>query len=341
MQRPLTSEEATAMAYWGAKQISIISYGTPIGVAAGAWRCWDTRAKFRFPFYGPNMATFNPMQFPNGMVFVNGPRAPMVWHVFRALFYTGFGKFAASILTGSYAMSVAAVGEMNDPRLKVFRDKLMADAKAKRSVGSASRFPQSVPQPIGKQKAEQVGAAEEPKPYDDASPSGGMFFDQNTDNNTIVSTDDRVLEKGQSQARRRWPQPDQPTIEKESRPFSIFDDASPTGGEGASPETATSSAPTGSAWDRVRSGQKPVSPPQRQPSGWQSQGSQQPQEDAWAKQRSNAQKGGVTDDGFSTSSAQEDRRYDRSDAQREFDAKVERERNGGSFASGGGDQKRW
>lgn len=342
LQRPLTSEEATALAYWGAKQISIISYGTPIGVAAGAWRCWDTRAKFRFPFYGPNMATFNPMQFPNGMVFVNGPKAPIIWHVFRALFYTGFGKFAASMLTGSYAMSVAAVGEMADPRLKVFRDKLMADAKANRTAAPASRFPQGLPQQAEKQQVETVEGMEETKPYDDASPSGGMFFDQATDNSSApVSTSQRVVEKVQPEVQRRWPQPPQPINESENRPFSVFDDASPTGGQGVSPEAVNPPAPTGSAWERVRSGQKPSTPPQRQTTGWQTQGSQQPQESAWAKQRGTVQNGDAIDDEFSSSSSREDKKYGRGDAQREFDAKVERERKGGDFASGNGDQKRW
>jgi hypothetical protein len=51
--------------------------------------------------------------------------------------------------------------------------------------------------------------------------------------------------------------------------------------------------------------------------------------------------GATTGDSFAFSKTEEERTYAKEEAQKEFDARVERERRGGDFSKGGGDQKRW
>ena len=93
--------------------------------------------------------------------------------------------------------------------------------------------------------------------------------------------------------------------------------------------TGSRESNTGSAWDRIR---------QQARSGQQKPGPEKSRPIAPPVTR-----GGTSSDGFSnfSSSAEKDRAA-REAAQREFDARVEREREGGEFGSGtGGDQKRW
>lgn len=354
LNRPLTSDEANAMAYYGAKQISIVSYSTPLGVAGGAWRCWDTRNKFRFPFWGPNMETFKPNQFPNGTVFYEGPQARQLWHLFRALFYVGFGKFAAGMLLGSYAMSVAAVGEMADPRLKSLQEHFQQEALNQRSRQvdirngmQGVKSPSQGPPASGPVQRTQVGGEGNERPYDDASPTGGMFYDEQSEaGKPTVDSAGGVEEQGQPQTQSysRWPQVSQKPQEvpqsqdNDSSSFMGFDDASPTGGQGMSVNNAPVAQSGGSAWERVRSGQRSV--PSRSRPIEQSQQTEQPTRSSWSERRGASQATNSLDS-FAASSAQESRRYSREEAQKEFDAKVERERRGGDFSGGTGDQKRW
>lgn len=46
-------------------------------------------------------------------------------------------------------------------------------------------------------------------------------------------------------------------------------------------------------------------------------------------------------DSFTFSKTEEERNLAQIEAQKEFDARVEKERRGGDFSSGNGDQKRW
>jgi hypothetical protein len=69
-------------------------------------------------------------------------------------------------------------------------------------------------------------------------------------------------------------------------------------------------------------------------------GQSQEQSRGWAGVREQAQSPTASDD-FAFSKENEERSLARTEAQREFDARVERERRGGDFSSGSGNQKRW
>ncbi len=85
---------------------------------------------------------------------------------------------------------------------------------------------------------------------------------------------------------------------------------------------------TGSAWDRIRKGEN-LDP--------------QKPESAWSKQRPSppGQSSGSSNNDFTYNKSEEERNYAKDEAQKEFDARVERERRGGDFSKGNGDQKRW
>ena len=191
----------------------------------------------------------------------------------------------------------------------------------------------------------QSGGMAKGSPVDDASPTGGMFSEETTafgDNTRSTNDDPRTQGQTQPQPRpNRWPQRSRPTTapmqrtETQDDPFDPFDEASPTGGPGARADTSPRQPQRqqGSAWDRVRQSSG------RGPAGRQTD-SGQPQEQSrgWAGVREQAQSPTASAD-YAFSKGDEERSLARGEAQKEFDALVERERRGGDFSSG--DQKRW
>jgi hypothetical protein len=298
LQRPLSHDEMTAIVYWTAKQMSYMSYSPVIGVGGGLWRAYATADRFRFPMYQPNLETFNKDVFPHTKApWLTGARAVMTWHLTRAFWYAAAGNFLAKGVIGSYAMSVGTVGEMTDPRLTDYISQVR-QRNQKRQGGLGIPPAQQESQP-----GRTAPSPETQQVYDDASPAGGIYTEEDFQQNkpvvpVVPSTPSPPPEEGKS--------------------FDFFDDASSTGGQAMSGDTRSPSTPqrTGSAWDRLRSRQTPAqNQNQSQPSSW-----QQRQSDERRDQHEGA---------------------GQHDAQAEFDARIERERKGGDFSSNGGDQKRW
>ena len=350
LKRPLSQEEASAFAYWTAKQISIMSYGAPLGVAAGFWRAYSTAPLFRFPFWQPNLEKLQTDAFPPKFPIIRGNRAVFAWHIVRGLAYGAGGNLIAQILFGSYSMSVAAVGELSDPRLKAMVEAVRQQAQQKRG---------SLPNPTGRQPGTvdgiqtQRGMGMGRSQQDDASPTGGMFGDENEtlaqeSNNNVSEVnvgDERADERRGPGLPSSKPIPAPRNVpETESQPFDAFDDASPTGGQGLASDTSTPQS-SGSTWDRIRRGEK-TAPSSKPGSGWQNgRGQQQSGQSAWSKQQRDTQReqkeGSMMGDSFAFSKTEEERNYAKEEAQKEFDARVDRERRGGDFSQGSGDQRRW
>lgn len=311
-----------AMTFYTAKQLAIMSYGAPLGLAGAFWRAYTTRTSFRFPFYKPDLAKFSFDAFPTTkLAVVRGPPAMMVWHGLRYLTYGYIGKVIGEILLGSYGASVALVGEMQDSRLKSYIEEMRKAIKAgleKKSDGIGQRGrSQPVPQ-IG-----QVGGVAQ----DDASPTGGMFGQDDTAPQDDNGASQPIPQR--SAWARRTPPPQAPHIpaqdaQAESKPFDMFDDASPTSGaqqgmiEDTQPQRTQQS---GSAWDRIRRGDRPPPPPRQAPR---------------SQVQSPEQRG---DNDYMRSQRSEESKYSKEQAQKEFDAQIERERSGGDF--NGGAAKKW
>jgi len=330
--RPLSQDEATAFAFWTAKEISIFSYGIPLGIAAGWWRCYNSRETFRFPFYQPNLEKFQPDTFPPRLGLLKGMRAVLAWHGLRAGVYGLAGIFAGQVLFGSYSASVVTVGELSDKRLKPFIDAVRSQARQKGGslpgVGMERRPAERAPPSSGRPAGPIA---------DDASPTGGSFWEENTAGSPesvggFTGADTQAGGRPRPPAR---PAPAQiRSREAEDPPFDAWDDSSPTGGQGM----AQSTAPQGSAWDRLRRGEKPTPIPQK------SGGKPPPSQSQWSRRQSETQREqteGSTTGSFAFSKTEEERNYAKEEAQKEFDARVERERRGGDFSQGGGDQRRW
>ncbi|APA14824.1 hypothetical protein SS1G_06861 [Sclerotinia sclerotiorum 1980 UF-70] len=333
--RPLRHEEIDALAYHTAKIIRINSFAPVAGLSAGIYRATQTAATFRFPFYQPNLETFNSSVFPHPrMPYIRGFPAIIAWHTFRGLCYCYVGQTVSKLLIGAYAASVGAVGQMGDKRLKdIVKATTEEVARTQKNLPSPAGIPRPRMKPGQGQGQSQSGNTQD---YDDASPTGGDWYGDDTPGSAQSTPQTFPPMKPQS---RQFPKqasaqaPANAPAQEEERPFDLFDDASPTSGQEMDTNTSTSQtskATSGSAWERIRRGEKLGSnintPTQSRQSGG-------------TKNTPKASEIASTDS-FTFSKTEEERNLAQLEAQKEFDARVEKERRGGDFSSAG-DQKKW
>lgn len=368
LQRPVTQDEADALAYGVARVRSISSASVPIGLAVGSYRAFSTHESWRFPLYKPS-DTFNPSKF----LMIEGKNARRLWHLARGTAYCTVGVILASIIVGNYAATVVAVQDTRDPRLKDYF-KALSRVKAHAASGRPGR-PASVPardaQPvqisIGEGSAGATVAGEAAAASgdgwggargDDGSPTAG-FYDNNEDSSRWTGSEGGILsdQAMKAQETRQQASPRTSPTSNTASTFELgkvatqpgsfdddyYDDASPTARQGAS-SRLPANGQGGSAWERIRS-KAASSPPQpsrtvptrRRPSPPPDSfppSDDAPHESAWARRRSAALDGdkaaGATlGDSFTFSSTEEDRQLAKQMAQKEFDEMLERERRNG------------
>ncbi|EFX01278.1 hypothetical protein CMQ_6220 [Grosmannia clavigera kw1407] len=133
--RSLTPEEVQVVAGQTAKAVATMAYEVP--VLFGTTWLYERRgrATFRFPFFQPG-ASFNPGVFPSARwPALQGTAARSMWHLARVCLYTSLSHFALRTLFISYAMAVKNVEFERDPRLGSLRAAIrdhMADRLASR-----------------------------------------------------------------------------------------------------------------------------------------------------------------------------------------------------------------
>ncbi|MCJ1366261.1 hypothetical protein MMC16_005388 [Acarospora aff. strigata] len=197
LRRPPTQDEATALAYHSAKMLSIAPWGSPLGLAGGWYRAYATREHYRFPFMTPSKETFNPNVVRYFGVRMEGRQAQLFWHSLRGTAYGFIGIFIGHLLVQTYAATVAAVGERQDPRLKDLIRAIQEKARETTAAiiqehrGQAGRGQRRDPTGQGQRSASElwknhrmaIGADDDVGPgrsmrgpagdADDASPSAG------------------------------------------------------------------------------------------------------------------------------------------------------------------------
>lgn len=259
LKRSPNQHEATALAYWAAKQYSIISYAYPAGIAAGLYRTYQTRETFRFPFLKPDMTKFNPDVFPTEKIRIfSGPRARAAWNGIRLTAYTSGFVFAAQVLFASYGMSVVAVGEQTDKRLNEYINAVKRSAQDAAAVMQQRRgqqLPPAAPVPGAQGQGQRqpydfnapaVAAPRAQQDIDDASPTNNdaAFWEEN-DNNLAdkgwKSETDSSREKFTSRVERE-------SERRRKRFGSAREDGTVDGGF----EEGAGGAVEGSAWERLR-----------------------------------------------------------------------------------------
>lgn len=163
--------------------------------------------------------------------------------------------------------------------------------------------------------------------FDDASPTGGAFnVEMAAASDTEMMTDDQM----RSHETRQRPERRASPTENTAGTFDM-NKVAPQQPKSAQQASGSSSTTGGSAWERLR--QQASQNASTTPS------SRQPQTRVQGEQR----EGSTLGDSFSFSESDEERQLARSEAQREFDARMDREREGKDFSddSNRGGRRRW
>ena len=330
--RPPTQEEAEALAFYACKNVSILSYGEPIMTSFGFARWWNTSAEDRFPFAGPlrkpdGWWDGNRIRI-GGRELLRGRLAKSLVSITRGTAYVLLARYFGGLVVTSYAATVTGVGQLRDPRLKAVQKAITQDleqsmAKKRDPTGQG---PKSASE-LWKTHRQSIGANDD----DDASPSAGSEQDFDGDMNRlggsmnmgIMSDAQMRTQEAQQQQQKQPPtrQPPSQTQPSSDSPSSFSDEYGGTSSSDSSSPQPNSSS--GSAWDRIR-----------QRAGTSSSSSSASQQGGRrgpfpASQQENAAEGE-----FSFSNDEQERQLARGEAQRDFDRRLERERQGGSFDEG-------
>lgn len=336
LRRLPTRDEANAIAYHTAKGQAISSWGSPLGIVAGIYQAWTTRASYKFPFMKP-IEGFNPYAIRFwGMTLLRGDSARWLWHLARCSTYGSIGVLIVSGGLAGYAASVMAVGQLKDPRLKDYVQaiRLEKSAELQRQGAQLGRADPSG-QHLWKRHKDAIGASG----VDSSSPTVGQGMDfaesqameAKMYGNDVDVSDERQDSPSmapQSPRPRRgpaWNRATTPKSDTEISPSSSFygdfDDASPTAPDGTTGDAKVSS--NGSAWERLRRNAGRNTSSSTNPSTGRGRPPPQPVQDEDT----------AGTDSYSFPNSDEERQQAKDQAQRDFDAQVEQERHGGDFSS--------
>ncbi|EMC91602.1 hypothetical protein BAUCODRAFT_298885 [Baudoinia panamericana UAMH 10762] len=324
IHRPLREDEIAAQSFYILQASRTSSYGLPIGFAFGVAQAYRTRKEYRFPLWSPlkEGSWFNKDVF----LFFRGFQARVLWQAARFSAYSTVGMAIGAIFFSSYGATVAAVGFLRDPRLKDMNEILAAQRKA-REARTPNRQEEA---PGARQGWETHDMARQRRSVqdlerrgrqhvEDASPTGGVFSEENmypAEQQGFMS-EQEVQHEADARVQRAKERADASAT---AAGRTTNDDTSQS--SRASRESQTKQS--GSAWDRLRreaaSGQANVSTIGSLPS-----------ESAGARSSARGSESSSLGDSFSFSSSDAERQLAKSEAQKSFDARLAREREGKDF----------
>ncbi|KAI0009185.1 hypothetical protein F4779DRAFT_386415 [Xylariaceae sp. FL0662B] len=343
-KRPLTATEIDATSEHAAASIRYLAWAQPASLAVAALCAWRRRATFRFAFYQPKMIKFDPFVFPSKRwPFLQDEAAARIWHVVRFGSYCPLSWFGAFFFFNSVQETSFHARMMRDPRLSnLYRD-INRNNKA---IGEFERRAQR--RRLGLPD-EQPGAHVPQSPQQHRGIAQSPVS-QHTSEESIQMTQDNVpsawqpenslerpdagMERAPSQAS---PSELQETSDSDAWSRNTEDDSGLFDDDDASPVSPsvkvqakqTQNGSGGSAWERLRQQSRSTA------TQWE-QGDSSGQERGWARLRQDK-----TPDTRDDSPATEDfayskqdeerekRNYEKTQAQKEFDALLESERRGG------------
>jgi len=333
--RRVTQEEAEGMAFYGSRRIMTMYLGQGAAIGLGIGSAYWGRKDFKFPFMKPK-----PLErydsFPmRVMPILKGQAARSMWHITRANIYIVLWLFITNPLFRSVADTRMTVGLYADRRthdltqaIKGKFDRLRSNRASE--AAERARTGQLPQQSTSPQDEASPTAFDDSQSYgsQDGYAADGTFTNGNTDTGLIS---DSAMQRRQPQqaspnswsqaqsraSRESFQQPGQQ--DSQSSDF-FFDDASPTAGNdsdmGAS--QSYSKQQSGSAWGRLRRGENigQSGNPQSAANDRSSYQGQPPDFE-------------TKSDSFSFSKSEEDRRLAKDQAQKDFDAMLDRERQEG------------
>lgn len=341
LRRPLNLDEEDALAGAACKQMRIMSYAGPIGAMAGFYRAYITRESWRLPFWSMGEG-FDPsvVKFGSSRELLRGEAAKAFWRVVRNGLYGANGVVFSMCIFASFSASSVSVAIRKDPRLEEFAQAIKNQAITAREqhMKHARGLPPTRSDPTGQGNRsagelwnDHRNAIERPRGnYEDASASngpgqGGDYSYSNQDQSRDFDSSRNEPSSSPTWQSQRGTSPARPQPPQQSHSGAFiddWDDASPT----AAPARSQSGQPyagSGSAWDRIRRN-----------------AADGPNDAATTRDPSAPREDRGANTGYTFSNQDEDRQLAKGEAQKEFDARIERERHGGNFDEGRG-QRKW
>ncbi|KAH8887505.1 hypothetical protein GQ53DRAFT_818289 [Thozetella sp. PMI_491] len=322
LKRRLEPAERDAMASAIASHGVSLAYVDPVYVATAFAFERRGHKRLRFPFYTPT--SIDPYRFPSKRIPVlSGQLALWTWHGIRFGSYLFMSKLFMAPLATYIIASRTFNTLVRDPSLAAFHDAM------KKLTPKDARM-------LDQQLRQKVETIYEYPADSNAQDSSASYFDgqgQEQDSETTAisrsawdryrgpGSSQRPLQGQQGQQSPGWspPAPPAPPSEVDDDAY-LFDDASPVAPAARSQQSgpASSASTAGSAWDRIRANNQPSQ--QRDSQAWAQRRFQASQQ---AGQASQDNQGG---DAYSYSQDEQEKGYAKQQAQKDFDAMIERER---------------
>ncbi|GAP88366.1 hypothetical protein SAMD00023353_2900320 [Rosellinia necatrix] len=346
--RPLTGDEATAVAQYSASSLSYAAWVRPISLLVAAGFALSGRRTFKFPLYRPRMIRFDPRFFPTrGIPLLKGDFAIYAWHAVRMAFYYPFVWFPATGVFSSIVETSFYAHILRDPRLAGMVEDINRTGKTNKDARRAAAI-QQIRRQAGVANPTETAPTGE---TDHTTQPGGAFerpsgvFErsgtitepvQNAQNDWAASTSTWPQPHGTQENVRPAPSPQYRRDDGDDSDLFEDDDASPVARSARGPNSGQDPpGRSGSSWDRIRQQGRSGNP------NWE-EGDSSGQERGWAQLRQdktrNPKEGNPKADSYSYSNDDEERErrnYERAQAQKEFDAQIEAERRGEGSSSGG------
>lgn len=308
-----------------------------LSASAGIYRWWVTMDKGRYPFYQPTDVN------PNKFWLIEGPWANYARHSFRFALYTIVATQVGDAVTRTIFSGVTTRKIIEDPALKDLMKGLREKLEAQRGSAGHGENPVQRRMRESAEAHKQANARSSGAPSSESSNSswdddgmsptaGNESWSTSTNGpwNDSAYSSNSTPDSRSSQASASQPPPAWGTSQPPQQ--QSYDDSSPTGGLFQT-ETENNSSNTsgpaeqqgGSAWERLRRGGAPSAPTQRPPP---------PRRSPYVAQREASTVG----DSFTFAGSDEERQRAQEQAQREFDERLERERQGKDFSD---NERKW
>ncbi|KAI1141720.1 hypothetical protein F5Y05DRAFT_271734 [Hypoxylon sp. FL0543] len=353
--RRLTAEEVDGASEAAAISCRYLPWIQPVSMIAASLISWRTRRSFGFAFYRPKPGKIDPTVFPmrRAPIFT-GRRAYYAWHAARFLTYFPPVWFGSLLFFSSLAETSYEARLLRDPRLR----NIMTNAKrnARHFGGQHGNLPQSpgaatshpsrethstpsfprgqFPSQSGSQSTQDYGhdtyTSQAEDGFTEPATRGNTSTTASVPQSSYSRNAQPQVPPSKSQGA-RYPESDPRNADYDADLFDGDDDASPVSAAARRAEAQQArDAQSGSAWDRIRRQS------QSDNSQW-AKGDSSGQERGWAQLRQdkaqNAREWQPKTESFAYTKEEEDRetrKYEREQAQKDFDALLEAERRGDS-----------
>ncbi|KAM0241908.1 hypothetical protein ACHAPO_001607 [Fusarium lateritium] len=312
--RDLEDEEAKAIAEYTLDNIHTNASLKWLSVALAGYMTYRGRRTWQFPFYKPKLGgRFNPNEATS--IFTNkkikGAYPRFTWHTLRFTAYVAVTMLMVEPAFRAVNFIRTETAMTHDPRLKQF------------TKDASQRVEQVMSNPNISKTA-----------FTGRDAHRGGEDDPWASNEANNASSESRYQSYQSDPAQSWDKVHSSTSTQQSQQ-SLNDDWSVLDGDDASPVAASArkqpvSAPSGSAWDRIRQ-QSQGAPRQQQQSDYQSRAwaaRSQPESQPQSQSGWGNQDAGGSSDSFSFSKSDEERTVAKEQAQNEFDRLLERERSG-------------